>query len=193
MKWLLYTLHVNRRFHYLIILLLICNISFGRGIVLRDFALDGPIIQGNNANILLSGTFDDSSYNDLYKVLNKYSNYNIIIHANSNGGMFKDSNSIVNIMDLIHKHNVKWIVGEKAHCYSMCAIAGISAKNVSGVLNFHGFHNYTLHENNLKKIVLKEINTEVNEKILNKLHQYGYNNFYFKEILNKKEFTAIHF
>lgn len=177
----------------IILILLICNTSFSKGIVLRDFTLDGPIIRGNNANILLSGTFDDSSYNDLYKVFNKYNNYNIVIYANSNGGIFKDYSNIIEIMDLIHKHNVKWIVGEKAHCYSMCAIAGISAKNVSGVLNFHGFHNYIHRDNNLKKMIQKEINTEVNEKILNKLNQYGYNNFYFKEMLNKKEFTAIRF
>jgi hypothetical protein len=193
MKWLLYTLHVNRRFHYLIILLLICNISFGRGIVLRDFALDGPIIQGNNANILLSGTFDDSSYNDLNKVFTKYNDSNIIIYANSNGGIFKDYNSIIKIMDLIHKHNVKWVVGEKARCYSMCAIAGMSAKKISGVLYFHGVHNDIHYNNSLNKIVRKEINVEANEKVLNKLRQYGHNNYDFKEILNKIEFTAIHF
>lgn len=176
-----------------VLLLLICNTSFSKVIVLRDFTLDGPIIQGNNANILLSGTFDDSSYNDLYKVLNKYSNYNIIIHANSNGGMFKDSNSIVNIMDLIHKHNVTWIVGKKSRCYSMCAIAGISAKNVSGVLYFHGVHNDIHYNNSLNRVVHKEINIEANEKVLNKLQKYGYNSFDFKDILNKTEFTAIRF
>lgn len=178
---------------YLIILLLYCNISFSKVIVLRDFTLDGPIIQGNSANIMLSGTFDDSSYNDLSKVLQKYSNYNIIIHSNSNGGIFKDYNNIIKIMDLIHSYNIKWVVGEKARCYSMCALAGISAKNVSGVLYFHGVQNIIHYNNNLNKIVVGEINVEANEKVLNKLHQYGHNNFNFKEILNKTEFTAIHF
>jgi len=176
-----------------VLLLLICNTSFSRVIVLRDFALDGPIIQGNNANILLSGTFDDSSYNDLNKVFNKYNDYNIVIHANSNGGIFKDYSSIIKIMDLIHKHNVTWVVGEKSRCYSMCALAGISSKNVSGVLHFHGVHNDIHYNNSLNKIVHKQINTEANEKVLNKLHQYGHNNLDFKNILNKTEFTAIRF
>lgn len=178
---------------YLIILLLLCNTSFSRVPVISDFQLNGPIIQDNNANVLLSGTFDDTSYDKLNKLLNQYKNYNIIIYANSNGGIFKDYSSIIKIMDLIHKHNVKWVVGEKARCYSMCAIAGMSAKNVSGVLYFHGVHNDIHYNNSLNKIVQKEINVEANEKVLNKLHQYGHSNFDFKEILNKTEFTAIRF
>jgi len=176
-----------------VLLLLICNTSFSKVISSRNFTLDGPLIKNNNANIILSGTFDDSSYNDLYKVLNKYSNYNIVIHADSNGGIFKDPNNIINIMDLIHKHNVIWIVGKKSRCYSMCAFAGISAKNVYGILNFHGVHNYVYHSNSLNKIVDNQINIETNKKVLNKLKQYGYNNFDFEDILNKSEFTAIQF
>jgi hypothetical protein len=75
----------------------------------------------------------------------------------------------------------------------MCALAGISAKNVSGVLNFHGVHNDIHYNNNLNKVVHKQINIEANEKVLNKLQQYGYNNFDFKDILNKIEFTAIRY
>lgn len=160
------------------LLLFVCNTVFGRVPVISDFTLNGPIIHGNNANILLSGTFDDTSYNKLNTVLNKYRNYNIIIHANSHGGIFKNYNNIVDIMNLIYKHNITWIVGEKSRCYSMCAFAGISSKNVSGILHFHGITiNDRLHED---------------ERILNKLKSYNYN-INFNTIINKTDLTAIKF
>lgn len=161
-----------------ILLLFICNTGFTKVPVISDFILNGPLIQGKNANILLSGTFDDTSYNKLNTVFNKYRNYNIIIHADSKGGIFTNYNNIVDIMDLIHKHNVTWIVNKKNRCYSMCAFAGISSKNISGVLYFHGISiNDRLHED---------------ITILNKLKSYN-NSIDFNTILNKKEFTAIQF
>lgn len=163
---------------YLIILLLLCNTSFSRVPVISDFQLNGPIIQDNNANVLLSGTFDDTSYDKLNKLLNQYKNYNIIIYANSNGGIFRNYNNIVDIMDLIHKHNVKWVVGEKARCYSMCAFAGVASKKVSGVLHFHGV--------TIDNVLYKD------ENILNRLMSYGYN-INFNSIVNKTDLTAIKF
>jgi hypothetical protein len=162
----------------LILLLLLCNTSFSRVPVISDFQLNGPIIQYNNANVLLSGTFDDTSYDKLNKLLNQYKNYNIIIYANSNGGIFRNHNNIVQIMDLIHNHNITWIVSGKARCYSMCAFAGVASKKVSGVLHFHGV--------TIDNVLYKD------ENILSRLKSYGYN-INFNSIVNKTDLTAIRF
>jgi len=156
-----------------------------------NFQLNGPIIKKSEDNrysghIMLSGTFDQTSYKKLKTVLDGHKTKRIYIYANSQGGIFSDRETIITLMKLIHSYdNIIWI--SNGRCVSACAVIGASAKSTSGILTFHST---LLISNQGKKIIMDK---ETNNKILNLLVSYGLNKEVFEKVLFSNKDTSIKF
>ena len=173
---------------------MISNDSSKSQVTISNFQLNGPLIDKNsNYHILLSGTFDDTSYKKIKDKLDLYKDKTIYIHAKSNGGIFNNRNTITQLMELVHGYdNIVWM--SKGHCYSACAIVGASSKSVQGVLSFHAVttarYSYIRPGFN---ITHDTIDTIHNEKILNLLVEYGNDRNSLEKALSNKELTKINF
>ena len=110
----------------------------------------------------LNGIYDNSTCYKISQVIKVYSNYDIVIHADSRGGR---ADELLQIMDIIHTHGrVTWIVDDGAECMSSCAITGIAANKIDGTLQFHGI---TIKNTN---IPVKHLSNKINKKI----KEYGF-------------------
>jgi len=161
-------------------------------VIISDFQLNGPLIDKNSKyHILLSGTFDDSSYRKIREKLDLYKDKKIYIHAKSNGGIFHNQNSITQLMELVHGYNnIVWI--SNGHCYSACAIVGASSKSVEGILSFHAVSSSSYIRSGVN-ITNGVIDASHNEKILNLLVEYGNDRDSLQKALSSKKLTKINF
>ena len=165
-------------------------------ITISNFQLDGPLIEkaGEDryvGHILLSGTFDDTAHRKIKDKLDLHKSKTIYIHAKSNGGIFHNRDSIIQLMQLIHSYdNIVWM--SNGHCYSACAIIGASSKSVQGVLSFHAVtrSSYIKPGFNITNGV---IDTSHNEKILNLLVEYGNDKDSIERALSSNRLTPIQF
>ena len=177
-------------------LLLTDSVSGNSPLILSNFQVDGPLIEkaGEDryvGHILLSGTFDDTSYRKIKDKLDSHKDKTIYIHAKSNGGIFHNHDSITQLMQLVHSYdNIVWM--SKGHCYSACAIIGASSKSVQGILSFHAVTtaSYIRPGFNITNGV---IDTSHNEKILNLLVEYGNDRDSIGRALSSNRLTPIQF
>jgi hypothetical protein len=143
------------------------------------------MIKNEKVTIYLEGRFTRYTYADLQVTYKMYSNYDFIIYANSIGGYAGD---ILKIMDLVHSHGkTTFVVDDDHKCKSACALMGISAKSVKGILSFHASH-YSNQENAYKTID-KKSNAEVKQK----LKEFGVNERFADLFTSKLEFTHVKF
>jgi len=159
---------------------------------MSNFEVNGPLIdKGLDYHIILSGAFDDTSYIKLKNKLDLYKDRKVYIHAKSNGGLFNDRNSIINLMELVHSYdNIVWI--SKGRCYSACAIIGASSKSVHGILSFHAVSRASYTKTGFM-VTNEIIDKEYSEKILNLLVEYGNDRELLQAALSNKELIKINF
>ena len=112
----------------------------------------------------LNGDLDSNSYQEIADLLESNKNRPVTIVAKSNGGRLV---GLEGAMDAIRAHGqVHWIVPTYSHCYSACAVLGLSASKIDGTLYFHSiFSSY-------KKTTFQLMGR--NESVMNRLISYGY-------------------
>ena len=93
------------------------------------------VSSANACEYNLNGRVDYSTYRDLTEVIEKCPNQQIVVNANSWGGV---AGPLLSMMDRINQHNrVVWVVEDEDTCASACAWMGIAASNIKGTLLFH--------------------------------------------------------
>jgi len=112
----------------------------------------------------LNGDLDSNSYQEIADLLVNHKNKPVTIIARSNGGRLV---GLEGAMDAIRAHGqVHWIVPASSHCYSACAVLGLSASKIDGTLYFHSiFSSY-------KKTTFQLMGR--NESVMSRLISYGY-------------------
>ena len=162
------------------------------GYGISNFQVDGPLIdKDSNYHILLSGTFDDTSYRKIKNKLDLYKDKTVYIHAKSNGGIFNNRDNIIRLMELVNSYdNIVWI--SKGRCYSACAMIGASSKSVYGVLSFHAVSRASYIRPGFM-VTNEIIDKEYNEKILNLLVEYGNDRELLQKALSGQELIKIKF
>lgn len=112
----------------------------------------------------LNGDLDSNSYQEIAEVLARNQNNPVTIVARSNGGKLV---GLEGAMDAIRTHGkVYWIVPNYSHCYSACAVLGLTAAKIDGVLYFHSI--FSSYKNTTFQLMGR------NESVMNRLISYGY-------------------
>jgi len=112
----------------------------------------------------LNGDLDSNSYQEIANVLAQNKNNPVTIVAKSNGGRLA---GLEGAMDAIRAHGkVYWIVPSYSHCYSACAVLGLSASKIDGALYFHSI--FSSYKNTTFQLMGR------NESVMNRLISYGY-------------------
>lgn len=112
----------------------------------------------------LNGDLDSNSYQEIAELLanNQYTPVTIV--ARSNGGKLV---GLEGAMDAIRSHgHVYWVVPSYSHCYSACAVLGLSASKIDGTLYFHSI--FSSYKNTTFQLMGR------NESVMNRLISYGY-------------------
>lgn len=112
----------------------------------------------------LNGDLDSNSYQEIADLLGQNKGKKITIIARSNGGRLV---GLEGAMDAIHAHGqVYWNVPGNSHCYSACAVLGLSAAKIDGALHFHSiFSSYKSTTFQLRGR---------NHSVISRLISYGY-------------------
>ena len=112
----------------------------------------------------LNGDLDSNSYQDIADLLAQNKNRPMTIVARSNGGKLV---GLEGAMDAIRAHGqVHWIVPSYSHCYSACAVLGLSSSKIDGTLYFHSI--FSSYKNTTFQLMGR------NESVMNRLISYGY-------------------
>lgn len=112
----------------------------------------------------LDGDMDANSYQEIVDLLNHNLGREVTIVARSNGGRLV---GLEGAMDAIRAHGqVHWIVPSSSHCYSACAVLGLSSARVDGALYFHSI--FSSYKSTTYQLLGR------NESIMNRLISYGY-------------------
>lgn len=117
-----------------------------------------------DGSFIFSGSINNDTYDAIIATLNQFPNQEIIITVNSNGGYI---DGILEAMDAIRDHGqVTWTVPNYNQCLSACAVLGMAAHNINGILGFHS--TYTKYRSQSFKLLGN------NEEIKSRLVSYGY-------------------
>lgn len=112
----------------------------------------------------LNGDMDSNSYQEISDLLAANKNRSVTIVARSNGGRLV---GLEGAMDAIRAHGkVHWIVPDYSHCYSACAVLGLSSSKIDGTLYFHSI--FSSYKNTTFQLMGR------NESVMNRLISYGY-------------------
>jgi hypothetical protein len=112
----------------------------------------------------LNGDMDSNSYQEIADMLLHHQDKPVTIVARSNGGKLV---GLEGAMDAIRAHGrVHWIVPSYSHCYSACAVLGLSSSKIDGALYFHSI--YSSYKNTTFQLMGR------NESVMKRLISYGY-------------------
>ena len=139
--------------------------------------------QANNTYYFY-GDIDSKSYESIIQILDQNKNKEVRFVVNSNGGRI---NGLEKAMDAIRSHGkVHWLVPEKNGCYSACALLGIAAWKIDGILYFHSPS--SAYKNKDYMLAGR------NEEIINRLVSYGYEQYMVERLLYSVNiFTKLRF
>ncbi|MEO0048356.1 MAG: hypothetical protein RLZZ410_1315 [Pseudomonadota bacterium] len=112
----------------------------------------------------LNGDMDSNSYQEISDLLSHHQGQSVTIVARSNGGKLV---GLEGAMDAIRAHGrVQWVVPSYSHCYSACAVLGLSSSKIDGALYFHSI--YSSYKNTTFQLMGR------NESVMKRLISYGY-------------------
>jgi hypothetical protein len=112
----------------------------------------------------LNGDMDSNSYQEIADVLSHHQGQPVTIVARSNGGKLV---GLEGAMDAIRGHGgVHWVVPTYSHCYSACAVLGLSSSKIDGTLYFHSI--FSSYKNTTFQLMGR------NESVMKRLISYGY-------------------
>jgi len=108
------------------------------------------------------GRFDKDKYDQIIQIVKSNPNKTINFYVSSWGG---NSDDLFEAMDTVYKHgHVHWY--SLNQCDSACAVMALSTKHAHGEFRLHSFYKHHHHH--------VEASPDFNEKVLNKLGSYGY-------------------
>lgn len=155
--------------HLLINVMLICSL-------LTACATKPPVVRkvgDNDYNI--NGKFDKEKYDKIIEIVKDNPNRTLNFYVSSWGGT---SDDLFEAMDAVYAHGrVHWYSLD--HCDSACAVMALSTKHAHGNFRLHSFYKHNHHH--------VEASPDFNEKVLNKLGSYGYNQAKLRHMFNSVE------
>lgn len=108
------------------------------------------------------GKLHQEEYDQIIDIVRQYPNQRLNFYVTSIGGTSAD---LIPAMDAVYKHGrVHWYVTE--YCDSACAVMALATRHGHGEIKLHSFYAYHHHAAHAAP--------EYNERILDKLHSYGY-------------------
>lgn len=123
----------------------------------------GPsIVKLDEQNYQVTGKLHKDEYDEIITIVKQHPNQPLNFYVNSIGGTSED---LIDAMDTVYQHGlVNWYAVE--HCDSACAIMALATRHAYGEFKLHSFYSHRHHE--------VRAAPEYNERILDKLHSYGY-------------------
>jgi hypothetical protein len=123
----------------------------------------------------ISGKLDQYEYDKIIDIVKSNPNQTVIFYVTSYGGT---SNHLFEAMDAVYNHgHIEWY--SLYQCDSACAVMALSTKHAHGHFRLHSFFRHYNH-----KI---EASPEFNDKVLNKLSNYGYDKKYLNHMFHSVE------
>lgn len=111
----------------------------------------------------ISGRLHQNEYDQIIDIVKQHQGQPLNFYVTSIGG---NSADLIPAMDAVYQHGqVHWYVVE--HCDSACAVMALATRHAHGQIKLHSFYSHRHHE--------VKAAPEYNERILDKLHSYGYN------------------
>jgi hypothetical protein len=108
------------------------------------------------------GKLDKKEYDEIIHIVKDNPSKTINFYVSSGGGT---SDDLFEAMDAVYAHgHVHWY--SLNHCDSACAVMALSTKHAHGAFRLHSFYKHNHHH--------IEASPEFNERILDKLGSYGY-------------------
>ena len=108
------------------------------------------------------GRLHKEEYDEIINIVQKHQGQPVSFYVTSIGG---NSADLIPAMDAVHQHGmVYWQVVD--HCDSACAVLALATCHAHGKIKLHSFYAYHHHAAHAAP--------EYNERILDKLHSYGY-------------------
>lgn len=110
----------------------------------------------------ITGKLHQDEYDQIINIVKQHQDQTLSFYVTSIGGTSAD---LISAMDAVYQHGrVHWYVVE--HCDSACAIMALATRHAHGQIKLHSFYSHHHHE--------VRAAPEYNERILAKLHSYGY-------------------
>jgi hypothetical protein len=121
-----------------------------------------PIQKINDSEYKIIGKLDKHEYDEIIHIVKDNPSKDINFYVSSGGGT---SDDLFEAMDAVYAHgHVHWY--SLNQCDSACAVMALSTKHAHGEFRLHSFYKHHHHH--------VEASPEFNEKVLNKLGSYGY-------------------
>jgi hypothetical protein len=108
------------------------------------------------------GRLHKEEYDEIITIVQKHQGQPVSFYVTSIGG---NSADLIPAMDAVYEHGmVYWYVVDR--CDSACAVMALATRHAHGQIKLHSFYAYHHHAAHAAP--------EYNERILNRLHSYGY-------------------
>lgn len=135
-------------------------------LILVCFAMTGcatsEITKISEQDYKVVGKLHKEEYDEIITIVKQHPDQPLNFYVTSIGGTSED---LLDAMDTVHAHGlVNWYSIE--YCDSACAIMALATRHAHGEFKLHSF--YSHHHHKVRAA------PEYNERILNKLHSYGY-------------------